>query len=287
MPTAPPQTPYATNQELWYYQGTALQSPNGAWSIATMGGSRFGIPVYRGQNVPVPYRAGQSWRAKYPDSRTITLTMWADGAGSAAGYPAADQRLAFNNNIQQLRDLFFSNGASGSVQGQLQRNWYWTQNGTPTLVTSTAMAEVAGSMDLTMNGRTGASFSVDLLLADPYFYGAQRTQAITTSGTVNAFGEGVVGQGWPSAVAGFTIACTAACTVTNTTAGCSFTLSGVTNSPVTVDVLNQTVTDSLGNNVIGTLTHAGARQWMALLTGANNITVSAGTATFVFNDAYI
>jgi hypothetical protein len=287
MVTAPPQTPYATNQELWYYNGTALQSPYGAWNIATMGGSRFGIPVYRGQNIPVPYRAGQNWRAKYPDSRTVTLTMWAEGLGSAAGFPSADQRLGFNNNIQQLRDLFFNNGASGSVQGQLQRNWYWTQNGTPTLVASTAMAEIAGSMDPTMNGRTSASFSVDLLLADPYFYGAQRTQAITTSGTITAFGEGIVGQGFPSTVSAFTVACTAACTVTNTTLGCSFTLSGVTNSPVTIDVLSQTATDSLGNNVIGTISHAGARQWMALSTGANAITVSAGTATFLWMDAYV
>jgi hypothetical protein len=284
---APPQTPYATNQELWSFNGTVLQSPNGAWNITTWGGSRYGIPVLRGQNIAVPYRAGQNWRAKYPDSRTITLAMWADGQGSAAGYPAADQRLAFNNNIQQLRQLFFSRAAVGSSQGQLQRNWFITQGGTPTLVTSTAMAEIAGSMDLTMNGRTNAGFAVDMLLADPYFYGAQQVQAVTTSATLNPLGEGIVGEGWPSVVSRFTVACTAACTVTNTTAGVSFTLSGVTNSPVTVDVLNQTVTDALGNNVISTLSHAGSRMWMCLLPGSNAITVSAGTATFTWTDVYI
>lgn len=288
MAIAPPQTPYVANQELWSYNGTALQSPNGAWNISTMGGSRFGIPVLRGQNIPVPYRAGQNWRAKYPDSRTITLTMWADGQGSAAGYPSSDQRLAFNNNIQQLRQLFFSRAAIGSAQGQLQRNWYWTQGGTPTLVTSTALAEVAGSMDLTMNGRTNAAFSVDLLLADPYFYGAQQTRAVTTSASLTGLGEGIVGEGWPAAgTNAFTVACTAACTVTNTTAGVSFSLSGVTNPPVTVDILNQTVTDNSGNNLISALSHAGSRMWMCLLPGANAITVSAGTATFRWNDAYI
>ena len=102
--------------------------------------------------------------------------MWMDGSGSAAGWPAADNRLAFNNNWQALRQAFFTRGAiSGSIQGQLQRNWYLTQ-GTNKLVTSTAMAEIAGSMDLAMNGRFGAAFTVDLLLADPYFYGAQRIQ---------------------------------------------------------------------------------------------------------------
>jgi hypothetical protein len=54
-----------------------------------------------------------------------------------------------------------------------------------------------------------------------------------------------------------------------------------------VDVLNQTVIDNSGNNVIGTLSHAGSRLWMALGPGANAITVSAGTATFRFNDCYI
>ena len=168
----------------------------------TFGGSRFGIPVLRGANYAVPYRAGQSWRPKYPDQRTMTLTMWLDGSGSANhAYPAADARLAFNDNFQALRQQFWTRGAiTGSVQGQLQRNWYLTAGG-PGLVTSTAMAEIAGSMDLTMNGRTGAAFSVDLLLADPYFYGSLVTTAITTSGgTVTNPGEGVAGEGWSSAV---------------------------------------------------------------------------------------
>ena len=57
-----------------------------------------------------------------------------------------------------------------------------------------------------MNGRTGAAFTVDLLLADPYFYGAQRTQAITTSGgTITGLGEGVVGDGFATAVNSFTV----------------------------------------------------------------------------------
>lgn len=287
---APPQTPYATNQELWYFNGTPLQSAYGAWNITTMGGSRFGIPVYRGQNIPVPYRAGQSWRAKYPDSRTITMTMWADGAGNngLAQYPASDQRLAFNSNIQSLRALFFNRGASGSQLQQLQRNWYFYLNGTPTLVQSTAMAEIAGSMDLTMNGRTGAGFAVDLLLADPYFYGAQQVSAVTTSGTVTGLGEGVVGEGWPSVVSRFTVALTAATTVSNTTAGCAFTLTSGSNFPVTVDIMNQTVTDSLGNNLISNFTHTGSRLWMAVLPGGNAITTTGGaTATFTFTDAYV
>jgi hypothetical protein len=271
--------------EAWYWNGLALQAPY--WNITTFGGSRSGIPTLRGQDIAMAYRAGQAWRAKYPDERTVSLTMWLDGSGSAAGWPAPDAHLAFNNNWQQLRQSFFSRGAGGSVQGQLQRNWWLTQGGSNKLVTSTAMAEIAGSMDLTMNGRTGAAFTVDLLLADPYFYGATRTQAVSGSGTITALGEGVAGEGWPSPVSTFTVQVSAPCTVTNSTAGISFTVASGPAFPVTIDVLNGLITDNSGASAAGKFSHTGARLWMGLLSGVNSIAVSAGTATFTFNDAYI
>jgi hypothetical protein len=270
--------------ETWYFNGLALSQPY--WNLTTFGGSRSGAPTLRGSNIEVPYRAGQAQRAKYPDSRTISLTMWMDGSGSAAGWPSADARLSFNDNWVALRKAFFTRAAGGSVQGQLQRNWWLTQGG-PGLVTATAMAEIAGSMDLSMSGRTGAAFTVDLLLSDPYFYSAQRTQAVTGSGTITANGEGVVGEGFPSPVAGFTVALSAAGTVTNTTAGVSFTIASGPTFPVTVDLLRGTVTDNAGVNQVSKISHSGSRLWMALQNGANAITVSAGTATFTWNDVYI
>lgn len=277
--------------EYWYYNGVALQGQ--AWNIATFGGSRFGIPTLRGQNYEVPYRAGQLWRAKYPDQRTVTLTMWTDWQMSAnQSYPAGDPRRAFNDNWQALRQLFWYRGASGSAQGQLQRNWFLTQGGTPTMVQSTAMAEIAGSMDPTMNGRVSAAFSVDLLLSDPYFYGTPRTQVINSgSGSISALGEGVVGEGYYSAVNSFTLKLSAAATVANTTAGVSVTHNGtgVASWPVTLDILRFTAVDNAGNNCIAGVSHTGSRLWMALLNGSNTITVS-GTgvaATFGWCDAYI
>jgi hypothetical protein len=287
MPTAPPAFAFATNQELWAWNGLALQSSY--WNLTTFGGSRSGLPTLRGSNYALAYRAGQSWRPKFPDQRTISLTMWMDGSGSSAGWPATDSRLAFNNNWQALRQAFFTRGAiSGSIQGMLQRNWYLTQSSTNKLVTSTAMAEIAGSMDLTMNGRFGSAFTVDLLLADPYFYGAQRIQSIpSTGGTIASLGEAVAGEGFASAVSSFTVVCSAATTVTNVTAGVAFTIAAGPTFPVTVDVLNGTVMDNAGNNVIAKFTHTGGRLWMGLVTGNNSITNTAGTATFTWNDCYV
>ena len=152
------------------------------------------------------------------------------------------------------------------------------------------MAEIAGSMDPTMNGRTSAAFSVDLLLASPYFSGAQQTQAITTAGgSITNLGEGVVGEDYPSAVNGFTLRLSAAATVANTTAGVSVTHNGtgVAAWPVTLDILRYTAVDNVGNNCIAGVSHTGSRLWMALLSGANTITVSAGTATFTWNPPYV
>jgi hypothetical protein len=286
-----PQAPVAafSPAETWYWNGMPLSTAY--YNVATFGGSRAGIPTNRGQDYEVPYRAGQLFRPKYPDSRTVTLTMWTDSQMSAnQGYPALDPRRAFNDNWQALRAAFFTRGGQGSAQGVLTRNWYLTQSGSPAMVTSAAMAEIAGSMDPTMNGRTSAAFSVDLLLSDPYFYGVARAQAVSTSGgSINALGEGVVGEGFASAVNNFTVTVSQACTVTNSTAGVAFAHSGlhVAQWPVVIDVLRYTATDNVGNNVIGGLSHIGSRMWMTLLSGANTIAVSAGTALFAWSDAYI
>lgn len=272
--------------ETWSFNGTALQQPY--QNITTFGGARFGLPTLRGQNYQVPYRAGQGQRAKFPDQRTLTLTMWVDGTKSPSGGVVGDPRLALNNFWQQLRALLWTRDDGGSVQGQLQRNWYLTQNSVNGLVTSTAMAEIAGSMDPVMNGRLHAVASIDFLLSDPYFYGSNQVNAVTTSGTITNFGEGVAGEGFASAVNSFTVVLSAATTVTNTTAGVSVTFSGSASFPVTLDILRDTAVDNAGVNRIGQVSHAGSRLWMALLSGANSITTTGGvTATFHWNMPYV
>lgn len=260
------------------------------WNIGAWGGSRFALPTLRGQDIEQPYRSGLQWRSKYPNSRTVTLNMWTAGINAATGLPdTADQRLAFNNNLATLRRLFWQRNALGSIQARLVRRWWLTQQGVNQIVTGIAMAEIAGTMEPTVMGRTSASFSVDLLLSDPYFYGVGREQAITSAGTIYAPGEGVVGEGYPSVASSFTIQLSAGpVTVTNETAGVSFTYNApIANPPLTLDILSNTATDAAGNNLIAGVSHTGARMWMALENGSNVISVSAGTATFNWMDAYV
>lgn len=290
MPVADPVSAFQP-AEVWSYNGVQLNQP---WmNITTFGGARYNLPTLRGQNYQVPFRAGQLNRQKWPDQRTLTLTMWVDGTKSASGAIVGDPRLQFNNYWQQLRNNLWNRAAGGSLPTTLTRNWYITQAGVNGLVQATAIAEIAGSMDPTMNGRLSAVASIDFLLADPYFYGNQRSQAISTAGgTITTYGEGTVGEGFPSAVAGFTVQVTANTTVNNTTAGAQFTFNSAlcptpVTFPVTLDVLRDTAVDAAGNNQIAGVTHAGSRMWTCLVTGANAITNTAGTATFTFNDAYV
>lgn len=285
------------NEEYWSFipavgnyalQEVSLQSQ--WWNVSTWGASRFALPTLRGQDYEQPYRAGMQWRSKMPNSRVCTLAMWTAAISQLTGNPdTVNTKLTFNNNFNQLRQMFWQRAALGSAQSQLRRRWYITQGGSAQTVVGTAMAEIAGSMEPAMNNRFSASFAVDLLLSDPYFYGTSQSQTISSSGSITNLGEGVVGEGYPSSVNAFTIQITTGpCTVTNQTAGVSVTFNApVANSPVTLDVLNQTATDALGNNLIGNVSHSGARMWMCLLPGANTIQVSAGQATFGWSPPYV
>lgn len=270
--------------ETWFWNGLALSQP--FWNITTFGGARYNLPTLRGQNYQVPYRAGQLNRQKFPDQRTVTLNMWVDGSKSSDGTAVGDPRLNFNNKWQQLRQALWTRNATGSVQGQLGRHWFITQSGVSMAVPATAMAEIAGSMDPVMNGRLSAVASLDFLLSDPYFYGVVQSNAISGSGVITNPGEGVAGEGFASAVNQFTVTITNPCTVTNSTAGVSFTYAGGGSFPITIDVLNDTAIDNAGVNQVGNITHAGARLWMCLLNGDNAIACSAGIATFNWNPPY-
>lgn len=270
-----------TTTEAWYWTPpggapVCLQLP--FWNVSTAGGSsRFSLPSLRGSDIEVPFKSGQSWRSKYPNSRTLTLVMWTAGIDQDSGVPAADQRLAWNDNFTLLRSLFWNEGPQGSQRGQLTRSVYLTQDGTPQIVTAVATAEIAGTMEPTMTGRTRADFSVDLLLSDPYFYGTQQVSTVDIGSTVVTNpAEGMAGHGFDTS---FTIALNGPLTnpiLANGTWDVSLGL-GMTigaGQTVDLDIINFTAIDNTGTSQLEWLTHAGARMWMCLGSGANDLTLS-------------
>lgn len=274
----------ATTDEYWDWQGTPLNQP--WYNITTFGGSRWDLPLLRGQNYPIAYRAGQMWRPKMPDQRTVTLAMWAAGVDQNTGNPATDQRLAFNNNFQQLRSMFSAQGLQGSSLGALTRRWYITQNGVTGLVAGTAQAEIGGAMTPTMSGRTKADFTVDLLLADPYFYGAQQVVTVpyNTATAIRNLGDGWCGFGQLSGLGGvpFTIKLNGPLTspiqLSNQTLGVSVSLALTIASGhyVLLDVMGYTAYDDGSLSHLGVVTHSGARPWMLLQSGLNTLLLTSG-----------
>lgn len=285
-----------TTTEYWTFNGTSLNQ--NWWNIQTFGGSRFSAPVLRGANYTIPFQTGQVQRPKFADSRVITLLMWTAGIDQTTGNPdPTNQMLAFNNNYQQLRALFWNMVANGSAQSDLVRQWYVTQSGSPTLVSATAQAEIAGTMEPTMTGRTRADMSVDLLLADPYFYGTQQTHTFSRNSAANLtnLGEGSAGEASQGYLTVTFNGVLTNPTLTNSTSGisCSWTGSIGSGHYVTFDCVNFLATDDGGNNQIGGVTHAGARRWMVLESGVSSLELTStggsdnGTCTVAWQPPYL
>jgi hypothetical protein len=297
-----------TTPEYWTYNGTVLNTP--WWNVTTWGGSRQELPLLRGQNDTVAYRAGQMWNQKQFDQRTVSMTFWTAGINQNTGQPSSDQSLDFTSNFYQLRRIFAKQVVGGSQLGQLTRRWYEYVDGSPTWLTATALAEVAGNMSPTMSGRTRADFTVDLLLADPFFYSAQTSQLIQYNGASVLYnpGDAVTGYGQSQDNGGqeFLLVFTGPLfnfTLRNETAGVSVTVSTeiAAGHTLTLDVMRYAAATDANVSVQGSVTHSGARPWMVLLGadpehnpgGAQTFTLTSegqedsGTCTITWSPGYL
>lgn len=275
-----------TTEEYWDVEGTALNTL--AKNIRTLGG-RSGVPPLRGSNFPVPYRPGTIWRAKFPDERVVSLAMWVLGCDDDGVVPATGtlQRTKFNENWRALKRLFYQD----QRQITLTKRWRETSG----LITASALAQmVPGSqMEPTMMGRNGASFMVDLLLADPFFYSADVVSpSITTAG-----GPVVLANNGDYRVFKGNIRFNGPLTnprLTNTSVAPDVYVqyTGVIGAGayVDLDVDLFTAYTNLSVNVIASISHDGARRWMELDLGNNTMVLTAdagaGDAVFTYQAPY-
>lgn len=275
-------------QEFWDINGVSLNQF--CWNIVSIGGSRYAVPPKRGDNAKFPNRHGRAFRAKKADSRLISLQMWVIGISPEDEY-VDDQELQFNDNWQQLRTLLYTL----DDQITLTRRWRTTVNGVPTIVEASAQCELSSNLDLTMTGRTRGTFSVDLLLPDPFFYGdeitvdldPEETQEVFNPGDVSAYAQMSIrfdGELWTPKI-------------TNTTKEPNIWVSANTliqpATYVDLDVTSFSAYRSFDSMIItGAIQHSGAKPWFALWPGQNTITmessgVSTGTAQLKFRPAYL
>lgn len=148
-----------TTDKYWSADGVSLQTF--ARNISTLGGSRRGVPNLRGEDITIPYMPGQIWQPKTADSRTLSLAMWVRGTDDDGNYldSSGDQ---FDANWEQLQQLLWTEGRQIKLTKRVKVNG--------ALRSVSAMAEFAGGLEPTMIGRNAARTTVDLKLADPYFY---------------------------------------------------------------------------------------------------------------------
>ncbi len=266
-----------SSDEYWEVDSSPLDTF--AYAIATIGGSRYDIPNLRGDNAQFAYRPGTEFRPKVADSKVVTLLMWVAGIDPETGDPdSSDQRLRWNDNYRALRKLFWT----PRRQIALTRRWWLTDplTDTPTMQVATAQAQIAGTMTPQMTGRTRADLAVDLLLADPFFYGES-----ITSDHVDAGGSPVTVHNPGDDHAYYTnVYVDFVGTMTNPK------LTNTTPSPdVWVQVegsLTGTTTLDIGKYLVSPssislnrVTHSGARSWFGLLEGDNtlSLTVASGS----------
>jgi hypothetical protein len=232
----------------------------------------------------VPYQTGQTYVSKVPDSRTITLNMWVTGANSDGSIPRNPSALAnFQANLNSLQNLFWN------IRGQMQLSQVMMYPDT-TLHTVTAMAEYVGGLQPSMQGNSAAIFSVDLLLADPFFYGSAISQTLANSGTTTFT---VLGDDRTEAITVNANGAWNNLRVQNATPSnqpyFQYNYAAGSGDVIAVDVANFKVTHTVGGiagQAAGRISHGADPFWLYLNPGSQSVAVSAsGTGTSI-NLAY-
>jgi hypothetical protein len=145
----------------WEADGRSLHTY--AHSIETL--SNIAIPNFRGENDVVPLTPGATWVEKVPDQNVITLGMWARGVDPDAGGGASQAtKRQYQKNYHDLVRMFWN----PRRQVALTKRFYDGDGDDP--ISATALVEYAGGLAPTMIGNNAGKFTVDLRLADPFFY---------------------------------------------------------------------------------------------------------------------
>lgn len=264
---------WATTDTYWDIDGTSLSQI--CWQVKTLGDGRSSVPKYRGDDIQLAYRPGARHEEKQVDTRLLSLQMWVnDTKIDATATTSRDE--TYEANLRTLRSLFWKDdGAEILVTKR------WREGGS--VKSAAGLASLASDLAPAMIGPYAGSFGVDLLMANPWFYEAVVTstlvkdtpQVVTNTGDARTTGYG----GSIEFIGPLTNP-----KITNGTIWVQVGLAIATGDKVTLDLWDWTaIRDGDDANVIGAVTHSGARQWMPLAKGANTLelTATSGTGTAV------
>lgn len=250
----------------WEADGQSLHTY--ARSIETIGG--ISLPNFRGEDITIPGQPGQTWVAKQPDSRILPLAIWLRGtADGVGGYITT--KSAYQSAYNDLVRLLWTPGR----QFDLTKRFY--DGGV--LKTATAKAEFAGGLAPTMHGNSLGKCTVDLKLADPYFYEATFNSVNLAAGNNNVV---VAGNAPTNNIQVNVVGPRVNPKLINSTLGVEFTYPRSLLTSETASIFVRTYDASELSGGAGTafdtsswVIHAGETQWLVMKPGTNVINLSS------------
>jgi hypothetical protein len=257
-----------------------------AKNIETWGDDRQGVIPLRGDDETIPWIGGQRELPRIHDSRTLTFAMWVIGCDDNGAVPiSSSRRQQFEQNWRIIQRIFHNQGRIYTLRKRFYDESY-------TLRTADARVRHAGELKPSMLGRTGAKFTVDVKLADPYFYSTTPTN-IAMNSAVDGAGNGLVGSASATVLGDFDVrksvfigtAGGAGCTgitLECTTSGHVWSIDGSANAgePLMFDMANQLARINDINRT-GGVHHAGSNSWFRIARGPCifRLTCSTGSLT--------
>lgn len=268
--------------QFWDVDGTPLQTY--AYNIESLGDDRLSVSALRGTDLTIPGYPGDTFMPKMVASRKITLAMWVSGA-DVNGVVSGDQSAAFMQNWRTLRALLWT----PNRQIVLTKRFYVGA----TLITASAKAQYAGGLLPSMHGPAGAAFTVDLQLADPYFYGPQvNSTLLTGSQVVNVLGDDVT-RNIQFAINGARVNPKVHSNTMNVDVQYTGTLNAGDAVAISVPTFTSSTTPSglASYNSVGSILHTGDPAWFLLTPGNNTIVLSStsgiGVVTMTHQAAWL
>jgi hypothetical protein len=226
--------------------------------------------AFRSTNYDVAYLQGTMWRPKQLAEIVRSIAITIDSCDEDGVYPTGvlGRVGQLNSNRMELFALFSRENA----QVEIQRDVLVSDGaGGSTLETWTGYAQSSSTIvpDTPEDFDSYQTVGVDLLFADPIWYGAALTPSVAGTDTVNN----------PGTVDATNL-------VLTFTGGANYRLTNQTTDPdrwvqvddsgtIIVDVRAGTATKA-GANIIGKLSKYGGREFMALVPGDNTMVLTGG-----------
>lgn len=272
-----------STETFWDVDGVSLQTF--AFDIKSIGGDRLAPPRLRGNDLTIPHAPGDLWMPKQVDARVITLDMWVIGTDEDGFAPSGSLYRQWDDNFRKLRQLLWT----PRRQVTLTKRFYVDG----VLKTASAQAQFSNGIVPAMSGRARGDFSVDLLLADPYFYGPETTVPLANgSQTLDIEGDDVT-----RAIKLHVEGARKNVKVRNNTLNVDVEYHADLNSLDFVDIDVKKFTSVTKPNgmaaykSVGSIRHTGAPSWLLLEPGDNSIVVSSetgiGSVTLTYQEVWL